>query len=647
MSDSFDPYHVWLGIPPEEQPPDHYRLLGLRQFEENRDVISHAAEQRMSHLRSMQAGPRSEQTQIILNQLAAARASLLTPDQKSAYDAKLHDQSKPKSLSANVPPIPSYENLEPPRPSSSGTGVANPMVMLVLGGIAAGIFLMFVIAVGLAWQFNGPAAAESRDDFQAATNTKSFREVTPNAQNDRSIESPLPEAIDPQLTEPEPPIIVESPREPPAVVQTDQSVEAASIEPVAPMVTESPPPVAVNPSITPQTGEDKRPTAAPVEAVPKRDFAVRLKDVGDAIVLENTADLFSFNREFTVELWARFHPTPDPHSIVGNQVSLDDGGSVGWLLHIPGPVQRDKGRYITLSGVVGFGSPLPISKSEWRHIAVCGESSSVHVFVDGSLVLTESNASDLWPSCNGNIMIGRNPLNKNYRMMGQNKLPHNIGDFRGDIRALRINAKCLYEEDFVPPSSFERNSDDLVALDFTTGDGDTVSDLSGNSHDGKIVSGEWIALPEAHPDVEPLSNVVVSGISRKLNHNGYRFRSPEADEFASEYVRKGYRRIEQQRIVVNRTVAAPTVFLGQGVELYANVHAEVAIVAQSVELYGLVRGPLTVRAQVIRIHPDAVIQGNLHVESAQSIWIDGRVEGAIIGEYGNIRWMPNSQAGEG
>ena len=24
-----DPYHVWLGIPPEEQPPNHYRLLGI------------------------------------------------------------------------------------------------------------------------------------------------------------------------------------------------------------------------------------------------------------------------------------------------------------------------------------------------------------------------------------------------------------------------------------------------------------------------------------------------------------------------------------------------------------------------------------------------------------------------------------------
>ncbi len=34
MSDpNFDPYHKWLGIPPDEQPANHYRLLGLELFE--------------------------------------------------------------------------------------------------------------------------------------------------------------------------------------------------------------------------------------------------------------------------------------------------------------------------------------------------------------------------------------------------------------------------------------------------------------------------------------------------------------------------------------------------------------------------------------------------------------------------------------
>jgi hypothetical protein len=41
---SFDPYHKWLGIPPEHQPPDHYRLLGLDRFAADSEVIRAAAE---------------------------------------------------------------------------------------------------------------------------------------------------------------------------------------------------------------------------------------------------------------------------------------------------------------------------------------------------------------------------------------------------------------------------------------------------------------------------------------------------------------------------------------------------------------------------------------------------------------------------
>ena len=43
MSGQFDPYYTWLAIPPEEQPPDYDRLLGLRPFEENKDALANAA----------------------------------------------------------------------------------------------------------------------------------------------------------------------------------------------------------------------------------------------------------------------------------------------------------------------------------------------------------------------------------------------------------------------------------------------------------------------------------------------------------------------------------------------------------------------------------------------------------------------------
>ncbi|HET6882415.1 MAG TPA: hypothetical protein VFI31_19775 [Pirellulales bacterium] len=42
MSDSFDPYRVWLGIPPEARPPTHYELLGISPHEQERAVIEAA-----------------------------------------------------------------------------------------------------------------------------------------------------------------------------------------------------------------------------------------------------------------------------------------------------------------------------------------------------------------------------------------------------------------------------------------------------------------------------------------------------------------------------------------------------------------------------------------------------------------------------
>ncbi len=86
---TFDPYYKWLGIPPEEQPPHHYRLLGIRIFEEDPDVISSAADRQMAHVRSFQTGPNAAVSQTILNEIANARVCLLNRDKKNAYDVFL------------------------------------------------------------------------------------------------------------------------------------------------------------------------------------------------------------------------------------------------------------------------------------------------------------------------------------------------------------------------------------------------------------------------------------------------------------------------------------------------------------------------------------------------------------------------------
>ena len=89
MSETFDPYRKWLGIPPEEQPANFYRLLGLAVFERDADVISHAADRQMAHVRTFASGRFGALSQKLLNELSTARVCLLDATKKGQYDAML------------------------------------------------------------------------------------------------------------------------------------------------------------------------------------------------------------------------------------------------------------------------------------------------------------------------------------------------------------------------------------------------------------------------------------------------------------------------------------------------------------------------------------------------------------------------------
>ena len=123
MSGTFDPYYHWLGIPPSEQPPNQYRLLGIAAFEESPTVIENAADQRMAHLRTFQAGKHAAESQRLLNEVAAAKICLLSPENKSAYDKQLaedrrrYDGREPGGDSS----VPAERKLGPSRTYSFGS----------------------------------------------------------------------------------------------------------------------------------------------------------------------------------------------------------------------------------------------------------------------------------------------------------------------------------------------------------------------------------------------------------------------------------------------------------------------------------------------------------------------------------------------
>src|SRR5262245_13277758 len=70
MNGHFDPYYIWLGIPPAQQPPHHYRLLGVEVFESDWEVIDSAANQRMTYLQELASGDHIKESQQLLNAIA-------------------------------------------------------------------------------------------------------------------------------------------------------------------------------------------------------------------------------------------------------------------------------------------------------------------------------------------------------------------------------------------------------------------------------------------------------------------------------------------------------------------------------------------------------------------------------------------------
>ena len=163
MSAAFDPYYTWLGIPPQEQPPSHYRLLGIRALEDNRDVITHAMDQRMAHLRTLQSGKHAEVSQKLLNEVSAAAVVLLEPVKKEEYDRALRGQLAVAAAKSAAPvPVPPPAPAPLAAPPVAGKPAAIAMPLLAAGAIAGTVAALLLVLVALAvirsWSASDPVA---------------------------------------------------------------------------------------------------------------------------------------------------------------------------------------------------------------------------------------------------------------------------------------------------------------------------------------------------------------------------------------------------------------------------------------------------------------------------------------------------------
>jgi len=180
MATEFDPYYRWLGIPPEDQPPNCYRLLGVRLFEADVNVIESAADQRMAHLHSFQSGEQGLLSQRLLNEVAAARVCLLSPERRAKYDQQLRASGQAMPVDQAIPvavvirgdpqglPNPGEQagSSFPRGPSGVGRRLRSKSSTIMMGWAIAVLLAAGAVAVSYLGRGEFPA-----DDFRAAAET--------------------------------------------------------------------------------------------------------------------------------------------------------------------------------------------------------------------------------------------------------------------------------------------------------------------------------------------------------------------------------------------------------------------------------------------------------------------------------------------
>jgi len=89
VEQAFNPYREWLQIPDGRRPPNYYALFGLKLFESDLEAIAQGADSLQASVRRIRPGEYVVQWQALLDEIAAGKTCLTTPQTKAAYDAQL------------------------------------------------------------------------------------------------------------------------------------------------------------------------------------------------------------------------------------------------------------------------------------------------------------------------------------------------------------------------------------------------------------------------------------------------------------------------------------------------------------------------------------------------------------------------------
>lgn len=486
MSDSFDPYYKWLGIPPTEQPANHYRMLGLPPFESDLDVIENAADQRMAHVRKFQAGKNGALSQKVLNELSSVRVCLLNPEKKAAYDAKLKlerngpvatpapaRETRPATpqqpvtpAAANKPPITNLSlpqaaslqqpfapasHLRPMTPASTTpaaqstpvahtTPVAQKPKWILPTAISAGSALVLIAVVA----FVAMVLSGSSDQETAAKNGKQPVQsiATVDRQNDKNE------------------------------ADNTDSDKAENTGQNAPEGTPD------RTTVTSQASSFRPPS--PDELSP---YGVKILEGGYVLL----PAMIGLDRECTVELWHRAAPTHGPQAVVGaSGKAPGDSRSLGWqIATVPSGAAR---QFVMLydqpeKRTIRVQTELePDVFQRWHHLAICKSPSGLTVFLNGQPLITRPQTSSSGTSVPQRIGVGTDP-----------RLRAFVYSRSGErwIRGLRVSTNARYDAPFDPPEKLEADASTVALRDFTQPEARQISDVK-RKHNAELVGARWV-----------------------------------------------------------------------------------------------------------------------------------------------------------
>ena len=112
MAEAFDPYHIWLAIPPRIS---LRTTIGCSAFRHSRPIPTCWRAPRTSDgaCPLIPAGKHSADSQKLLNELAAARLCLLSSEKRQAYDRVLKAKLAAEKPEPPAPPSPAAPATKP------------------------------------------------------------------------------------------------------------------------------------------------------------------------------------------------------------------------------------------------------------------------------------------------------------------------------------------------------------------------------------------------------------------------------------------------------------------------------------------------------------------------------------------------------